>query len=66
MQFKYERLLILCYKCGIIEQEQNHCDALQEVVSNDEGKSIPLFRPCLQSNCFIKDYFEGAKLGDAK
>ena len=59
-------MAILCYKCGTIGHKQFQCEAIQEVVSEGDEKTIHLFGHWIQSDCHIRDCFKAAKLGDGK
>uniref|UniRef100_A0A803QE37 Zinc knuckle CX2CX4HX4C domain-containing protein n=1 Tax=Cannabis sativa TaxID=3483 RepID=A0A803QE37_CANSA len=45
--FKYERLPLFCYKCGVIGYSDDLCSARKRMMSLDDGRSVPLFGPWL-------------------
>ncbi|KAF4389627.1 hypothetical protein F8388_009760 [Cannabis sativa] len=55
--FKYERLSIFCYKCGVIGHLEDDCSGLKRLVAANNGRSIPLFGPWLKDGSRLENGF---------
>ncbi|KAF4348514.1 hypothetical protein F8388_008285 [Cannabis sativa] len=65
VQFKFERLPLLCFKCGIWGHEQQACSSSCVTVRGEDGQNVPKYGNWLKEedampNCFLA--FQQAKL----
>ncbi|KAF4363009.1 hypothetical protein F8388_020525 [Cannabis sativa] len=55
--FKYERLPLFCFKCGIIGHEEDGCSGRKRMVAVHDGRSIPLYGPWLRDGARLENGF---------
>ncbi|KAF4401494.1 hypothetical protein G4B88_001688 [Cannabis sativa] len=55
--FKYERLPLFCFKCGIIGHEEDGCFGRKRMVAVHDGRSIPLYGPWLRDGARLENGF---------
>ncbi|KAF4368490.1 hypothetical protein F8388_018614 [Cannabis sativa] len=55
--FKYEKLPIFCFKCGVIGHVDVDCSAKKWVVTVQDGRSIPLFGSWLRDGSRLANGF---------
>ncbi|KAF4371485.1 hypothetical protein F8388_002013 [Cannabis sativa] len=57
IQYKYEKLSKLCFKCGLLTHDQSMCFKSPTVVKDDKGNYYPMFRIWLKSDAQEKSTF---------
>ncbi|KAL5557420.1 hypothetical protein UlMin_039656 [Ulmus minor] len=62
VQFKFEKLPFMCFKCGMIGHKKANCEKPMLMVADSDGKDIPVLRPWLKMENTIIDCFEAAKV----
>ncbi|KAF4402558.1 hypothetical protein G4B88_012343 [Cannabis sativa] len=55
--FKYERLLLFCFKCGWIGHEEALCSGKKRMLCLDDGRSMSFYGPWLRLGSRIENSF---------
>ncbi|KAL5562034.1 hypothetical protein UlMin_031781 [Ulmus minor] len=62
VQFKYEKLSFMCFKCGLIRHEKTNCEKPLLTVANADGMDILVYGIWMKMENPVKDCFEAARL----
>ncbi|KAL5564162.1 hypothetical protein UlMin_027326 [Ulmus minor] len=62
VQFKYDKLPFMCFKCGLIGHEKASCEQPLLTVADAVGVEVPALGPWLRVEHTTKDCFEAARL----
>ncbi|KAM6555050.1 hypothetical protein CsatB_015812 [Cannabis sativa] len=57
LQYKYERLPKLCFKCGVLTHDQSVCFKSPTVIKDEHGNFYPMFGVWLKSDATEKSTF---------
>ncbi|KAF4366795.1 hypothetical protein G4B88_018218 [Cannabis sativa] len=57
LQYKYERLPKLCFKCGVLTRDQSVCFKSPTVIKDENGNFYPMFGVWLKSDATEKSTF---------
>ncbi|KAF4383100.1 hypothetical protein F8388_009131 [Cannabis sativa] len=55
--FKYEKLPIFCFKCGVIGHVETDCSGKKRMVTVQDGRNIPLFGSWLRDGSRLENGF---------
>ncbi|KAM6575827.1 hypothetical protein CsatA_024154 [Cannabis sativa] len=64
--FKFERLPVFCFKCGVIGHLENMCFGRKRVVLVDDGRSVPLFGPWIRDGSRLENGFALLEVEDIR